>query len=119
VSNPIRDQILARNDLVREKIDIHDWGENIYVQCFSGIQRAKFELEIKSGASNSDIRERLAVRSLADEKGELLFTEEDIPLLREKNASNLDIVALKALKINKITEEDLTDLVKNSMSSQS
>lgn len=108
----IREDILAAKDCtLSEPIEVPEWGVSVRLRFLTSGEREKWEL--RSG-KNSDVRESLAVYSICDIDGKQIFTEADIPLLKEKNAHVLDRLSYAAVRHNKITREDIEELQKNS-----
>jgi hypothetical protein len=62
-----------------------------------------------------DFRTKLAVCTLCDESGNLLFSTRDIPKLsRSISASNMDKIVEVAQRLNGISEKDKEEILKNS-----
>ena len=62
-----------------------------------------------------DYRAKLAVCTVCDETGKLLFTMRDVKTLSNQlSASNMEVIADAASHLNKITQEDQEEMVKNS-----
>jgi hypothetical protein len=61
-----------------------------------------------------DIRARLAVATVCDDAGQLVFSETDIPALSGKSARALDRIFAMAARVNGISAEDVDELRKNS-----
>lgn len=114
-----REKILNSEDLVREEVEVPEWGGNVCIRCMTGTERDNFESEAylmrgKSVEINRDnFRARLLVRTLADENGTRLFTDADIGPLGKKSAKVLDRLFGIAMRINGLSPEDVEELVKN------
>ena len=117
-----KDQILKANDIKIEKLEVPEWGGTIFVRGLSGTERDKFEASIieqrgKNQTINmKNIRAKLAVMSICDEKGNLLFEEADIFELAKKSAVALNRVFDKASDLSGLSNEDVKSLAKNSES---
>jgi hypothetical protein len=61
-----------------------------------------------------NIRAKLCVLCIVDEKGERLFSDTEVVNLGNKSAIALDRVFTTAQKLNGISTEDIEDLAKNS-----
>lgn len=123
-----REQILSASDLPREEVEVPEWGGTIIVQGMTAAERGAYEQSFtkqvkdkRGGArteTNSDamreVRERLAVRCIVDDKGERLFGDGDVRALGEKSAVALERVARVAQRLNGVTEEDMEELAGNS-----
>lgn len=119
-----RDLLLQKEELKREKIELSD-NMFVYVRQMTGRERDKFEKtlvkQVRRGGKTDyestldDFRAKLAVCTLCDESGELILKMEDYPTLSSNmSAAKLEKIINTAQKLNKISEEDKEDLVKNS-----
>ncbi len=124
--------LLSREDLLREgqlevvKVELGN-DEFVYVRAMSGHDRDVFEqsllkekLDEKGNLkgydrSMEDFRAKLAVLTICDEKGELLLAAKDYPMLSKRiSITKLEKIITAAQNLNKISEQDKEDLVKNS-----
>ncbi len=111
-----REQILKAADKNTVIVDVPEWGGEVIVATMSGFARDRFEASVvgKNGGVNTiNIRAKLAANTLVDEKGELLFTEDDIAKLGNKSAAALERVFAASQKLNLISSKDVEDLAKN------
>lgn len=120
-------KLLNREKLLKkEEFDIVEValgkGECVYVRQMSGRERDKFEqsiISLKEDGSGidrkmEDFRAKLAVCTVCDEKGTLLFEPSDFDQLSQNmSAARLEKIVNVAQELNKITEEDKEGLVKN------
>jgi hypothetical protein len=104
-----KDQILSSDDLPRELVKVPEWGGEVYVRTMSGADRDAFEADFQRDRSK-DIRAKLAVRVVCDRSGQRLFTDADIPALSNKSAAALDRIFAAAIKLNKISKDDVEEL---------
>lgn len=102
-----RDLILTSLDLPTESVEIPEWGGAVTVKAFSGFIRGKIDAFIQSHldrdgklTDTAGLKHFVFVHSVADESGELLFTEADIPALSNKSAKAIDRVFNTASRIN-------------------
>jgi hypothetical protein len=115
-----KDAILAKDDLIKEQVDIPEWGGYVFVRCLTGAERDDFEASLvsqkgKDKKSNfKNLRARLVAISVVDEQGAKIFSELDIPNLGQKNAAVLDRLFDKAQILSGFKKEDIEDLTKNS-----
>ena len=108
-----REQILAINDAQTESIDCPEWGDNIFIRVMSGTERDRFEaLHVKD--PTKDFRARLAVATVCDSVGQLLFSHDDIDAVSAKSSVVLDRIFSKAVKLNGISSQDVDELGKTS-----
>lgn len=104
--------ILAANDARITKLEVPEWGGEVYLRAMSGRDRDQFEQRVQ-GKQLSNIRAVLASLSLCDSEGKRLFNDNEIELLGAKSAAALDRVFSEALKLNRIGAQDVEDLKKN------
>jgi hypothetical protein len=124
-----REGLLVKEELTIEKVDL-DKGDFVYVRQMTGRERDRFDqslMEEKTDRSGrktyernlSDFRAKLAVNTLCDEDGKNLLNPQDIATLSQNmSAARLEKIMNKAQELNKITEEDKENLVKNSEGDQ-
>lgn len=110
-----KEAIFAAQDLKTESVSVPEWGGDVLVQTLTGtakddIERGCFE-DNKSGKIN--VRARYVAACIVDEKGNRLFTEQDIEALGRKSAKVLDRLFDKASELNAITQKDVEVLEKN------
>jgi hypothetical protein len=120
-----REALLTKEKLEIVKVEFED-GDFVYVRQMTGHERDIFEQSLlkknrdKKGViigyeqATEDFRAKLAVITVCDEKGDLLFEPNDYPILSHNiSAKRLETIINKAQEINKISEEDKEALVKN------
>ena len=114
--------ILTKADILKavdnrtKKVDCPEWGGSVLVSTMSGFARDQFEGSIvgKGGGTNTtNIRAKLAVATVVDEQGNLIFNEKDIAALGKKSAVALDRIFSASQELNKITDDDVEDMAKN------
>jgi len=120
-----REQLLTKETPKIQKVDF-DNGEFVFVRQMNGRARDRFERSLmrevkdrKGGItykqSVEDYRAKLAVYTVCDEAGELLFKPEDYPSLSESIlAIKLDKITSASNEINGITEAEKEAMIKNS-----
>lgn len=116
-----RDQILRAIDLHIEAVLVPEWGGTVYVRNLNGKGRDAFEgsrIRIKDNNKvemvHDNTRARLLALTVCDETGTLLFTEDDIAALGDKNASTLDRLFEVAQRLAGLRAHDLEEKTKNS-----
>jgi len=123
-----REKLLKRGQLAIEKVDL-DKESFVYVTEMTGKQKELWERSlinesaIMQGSKKGnqaptvkldDFKAKLAVMTICDEKGELQLKPADAHTLNESiKASWLEKIVEAAQRLNKITEEDREELVKN------
>ena len=114
-----KEAILTADDLTRERVEVPEWGGDVWIAVLSGTERARFELgSSKIGDDQRpDIINKLGyllIEAIQDEQGNHLFTEEDIPRLVAKNSVVFMRLSDKAMTLNGLQSGDVEELVKNS-----
>lgn len=122
-----RKALLAKEELQVVKVTFED-DNFVYVRQMTGHERDAFEqsmlrkIKDKKDAVTGyestldDFRAKLAVVTLCDEKGNLLLEPSDyLVLSTAMTAKKLETIVNKAQEINKITDEDKEELLKNSV----
>lgn len=110
------DDIVSVKDIVLEEVEVPEWGGNVYVKGLTGAERDKFEasLVLERGKSRTmnlaNIRAKLCVLTICDEKRERLFKSEEVQMLSQKSAAALQRVFIVARKLSKIENEDVEEL---------
>ena len=98
--------ILSADDLVKEVVDVNEWGGSVYVRCMTGQERDRYELTLMDlsdkdkAATVQNIRATLLALTICDEQGKLLFSEGEIAELGKKSSKALDRVREVAEKLN-------------------
>ena len=115
-----REQILEAKDIQMKKINVPEWGGDIYVKGLSGIANEKFQesiIEIKEDGKRKVtykyMRAKLLALTICDENGNLLFSEEDIEALDNKSSYVLSIIYETAQRLSGLTKGDIENLRKN------
>ena len=119
-----REALLKKEVLKIEKVSFED-DSFVCVRQMTGRERDLFEkslmVQVRKGnkidyeTRLDDFRAKLAVCTLCDEEGVLLLKPNDVPTLSQNmSASRLEKIITAAQALNKITEEDKEDIVKNS-----
>jgi Fe2+ transport system protein B len=126
-----RVELLQQDTLKIEKVELPGKG-TVYVREMTGKEKDVWEQslmkQVQTGdkknpvqyeTSLEDFRAKLAVVTVCDEKGEIIFRPTDVVLLNKRmSASNLDRIVTVAQRLNRITEEDKEDILKNSTADQ-
>jgi hypothetical protein len=125
-----REDLLKKQDLLTEKVVLSK-TECVYVRQMTGRERDRFEQslmkevkgtdgQIEFTRSLDDFRAKLAVYTLCDEQGKNLMQPGDVGLLSQNiSAARLELIVNMAQKLNKISDDDKENLVKNSEAAQS
>lgn len=111
-----REEILAVDDLQVEYLEVPEWGGAVYVRGMTGTERDKFESSIiiqrgkEAKVDTRDIRAKMAALCICDEKGNNIFTPQDIAALGKKSVGALQRVYAVAQRLSAITDEDIEEL---------
>lgn len=114
-----KEQILQADDIKTKKVNVPEWGGELYICTMSGTERDAFEQSIIETRGKSvkvnlqNIRAKLCVQTIVDEKRNKLFSLDDVTALGKKSAKALDRIFAIAQKLNGISGEDVEDLAKN------
>jgi len=110
-----RDQILTADDAGLLEVHVPEWNGNVFIRVMSVGERDSFENEysLNKHRGLENFRTKLLQRVLCDERGELLFTVDEIPKLAKKSARVMSLLFNKATKHNGMTAADVEELAKN------
>ena len=109
--------ILGADDVKkRKKVSVPEWGGEVYVKVMTGAERDQWELqatELLKNPKSANIRAFLCALTISDDKGNRLFTDEQIVDLGKKSSVALERVFQVSRKINMVNDSDLDELEKN------
>ncbi len=110
-----RDAILSAVDLKKELVKVPEWGGEVYIGMMTGEARDAWEQSLIGGKGNNleNIRARLVAFTAVDEEGKRIFSNDDANALGQKSSTALERCVKVAQKLNRLTEQELDDLVKN------
>lgn len=118
--------ILDALDLPVETVAVPEWGGEVLVRGMTGTERDSFEASLRREKAKakgkapdyevdlSDFRSKLVARSVVDEDGKRLFSDDEIGSLGRKSAVALSRVADVAMRLSGFTESDIDELKKAS-----
>lgn len=104
-----KEQILNCDDLKLERVEVPEWGGDVFVRTLSGKERDQidsFIVESKKDSSYPGFRALLCAFSICDENGTSLFTRADLEALEQKNAVVLQRIFDAALRLNGMSAEE-------------
>lgn len=115
-----KQDILSSDDIQTEDVEVPEWGGRVRVKAMSGEEKDSFEASLvitrQKGntitrlPNNQNVRAKLVARSIVDESGELIFSEEDVVRLGRKSAMALDRVVEVASRLSRLKEADIKEL---------
>jgi len=97
-----------------EKIEVPMAGGHVFVRAMSTQERDEHELFSMKNDSNSGSRVMMILNTACDEKGELIFSADDIPMIEKMDIAVSQPIYAKAIDMAYFTEEDVEELEKNS-----
>jgi len=111
-----REQILQADDRKVVPVNTPEWGGQVFVRSMTADERDEYEQD-RAEAKGDDadknlkgVRASLVARTLCDEQGDLLFTEDDVAALGKKSAKAMSRVFNAAAKLNLLTDSDIAEL---------
>ena len=123
-----RDEILSREDIRTEDVEVPEWGGTVRVRGMTGAKRDEFEdgltqstpltrAQRRRGESAQtvtmdNVRAKLCAWCIVDERNELVFVDTDIAQLGEKSGAALDRVFEVASRLSGIGEDDVEVMAK-------
>ena len=111
--------ILKADDLHREEVEVPLWKGSVWVKTLTGTERDQFESSCVQNKGKSrtvnmeNIRARLCVLTICNEKGDRIFDARDIEKLGRKSSKCLDLIFSVAQKLNGLSGDDVDELAKN------
>jgi hypothetical protein len=114
----IRKEILDADDRTREEVDVSEYWPTVgkvWVSVMECGDRDSWECLVADAVtSKKHIRALLLVRCITDETGKRIFTDDDLSALSSKNWKALDHCYDVAVRLNKLSDDDLETIEKNS-----
>lgn len=110
-------EILAAEDVRLEQVPVPEWGGDVYIRNLTGraLDAYQFSLADEKGELDfTDRRAKLLARCLCDDKGKRLFSEAQIEALSGKSGDVLDRLFVIAERHNKLDRDSREALGKNS-----
>lgn len=117
-------QQLSTPDVAYEEVPVPEWGGSIRLKGLTGSERDAFEASIiqitgqgrheTRKIDSRNIRAKLLVLSIVDEKGERVFGDGDVAALGQKSALVLDRLFGVAQRLSGLGEDDVEKLAGNS-----
>lgn len=112
-----RSDILSKKDLKKEKVNVSEWGGDVFVSEMTGEVKDQWEQEIIRREENLNLknpRAKLVVATVVDEKGEPLFSFKDVDQIGKLSAAALNCVCEVAQRMNGLSDESLEEIEGNS-----
>jgi len=108
-----KDKLLSYTARRVEKVLVPMADGHVFVRGMTTQERDDHELFALENDSNSGTRVMMILNTACDEKGELIFTAEDIPALKVMDSAISQPIYSKACEMAYFTKEDVEELEKN------
>jgi hypothetical protein len=113
-----RDAIKKAQDWKLEKVEVPEWGGDVYLRTLSGTERDLFE-DGYADQKMKNFRARFLALSLCDDNGERLYGDDEASELGTKSSVVLNRLFDKAWALNAFRTEDVDALGNDSPSDPS
>jgi len=119
----IRDQILAKQDIPSEMVDVPEWGVKVEVRGMTGAERTRIMDKATQNAGDVNLQfvypEIVIATAFDPESGEQVFKPNDRDALLAKSATALDRIAAVGMRLSGFTAESANDMGKDSSATDS
>jgi hypothetical protein len=113
----IRDQILAKQDIPSEMVDVPEWGVKVEVRGMTGAERTRIMDKATQNAGDVNLQfvypEIVIATAFDPESGEQVFKPNDRDALLAKSATALDRIAAVGMRLSGFTAESADNLGKD------
>lgn len=115
-----RAAMLAAPDLQTEEIEVPEWGTWVRVRGITARERDEWEASCLVGKGKSrdinirNLRAKLVVLSVVDDKGGRIFTDFDVETIGDKASAAVDRIYSVASRLAGVSDADVEELTKNS-----
>ena len=98
-------------------VEVPEWNDSITFKEMTGLERAKFENDVKTGSDDSGdavhSMSLMITRCAIDKKGDPALTDKDVELIASQSMGLIRRLFDAALKINALAQDDIDELEKN------
>lgn len=114
-----RQQIIEADDLPSETVTVKQWGGDVRLRCLTGAERAEYEdgisstIKDESGKAGIDRVCLFLSYAIINEDGSRMFSADDLAALKAKNNAILMRLFNRAMKLSRMTADDMEDAEKN------
>ena len=108
-----RKSIFKAVDLDVKEVAVPEWGGEVCVRGLTARERDLCEASIGASANLDNLRARLVVLSVCDDKGERIFRDSDAIELGKKNAQVVNRLFDIARSMSGMSDEDVSELEGN------
>jgi len=119
----LHDQILEADDIETEAVEMGEftgWPGKVWIKGLEGTERDSYESSLRIFRGDEAIpdlvnmRAKLVVRTLVEEDGTRVFTDEEDGIVGRKSAKALDKLFDVAARLSALSKADVEELAKNS-----
>ena len=108
-----RKDIFKVVDLDIKEVSVPEWGGDLCIRGLTARERDHFEASIGTSANLDNLRARLVVLSICDDKGERIFKDSDAIELGKKNAQVVNRLFDIARSMSGMSDKDVEELEGN------
>lgn len=110
-----KEQILAADDMGLLEVQVPEWGGSVFIRVMTVGERDAYENDwmVNKNKGVDNFRTKFLQKVLCDEKGQLLFTRDEVDKLASKSARVMSTLWEAAMRHNKLTDSDVQELAKN------
>jgi hypothetical protein len=117
--------IMGVTDISSEAVTVPEWGGlMVWVRTLTGKERDAYEADLiihnsktnKTRLNMQNMRSKLLARCLVSEDGKRLFGDDEVEVLGNRSAAAIQRLFKVAQKLNALTDDDVDELEKNSVS---
>lgn len=109
-----REAILGACDLPRREVPVPEWGGTVWVRVLAAEERVAFT-SLPDDIPLDQAMAMMVAGAAVDAEGRRMFTEADIPALRQKSFEALKRVFDAAVEFNVLSRKSLEAAEKNSV----
>lgn len=99
-----RSDILSADDYKIEEIHVDEWNGPVGIRTFDAATRARLLQPAKDGKMPDNWMEMIVAASACDEFGKLIFSDDDVAALSNKNAVVLEKLFTASIELNGLTD---------------
>ena len=111
MAEPTPDEVLAKNDHVRQKVSVPEWGLHLWAATMTGEQRDEFD---RRRDAKLGLRGWLVVVCCQREDGTTFFRPDQVAAVNKKNGAVLDRLVDAIIKVNYLGQTSIEELEGNS-----
>lgn len=109
-----KSQFLSKRDFGYKDIEIKGLDGAIRIRALTVIDQLDFEeIAAAKDFNQKELMFKLVLKCCIDDKGDLLFTEDDLPALGEQPADVMVNLFKEILKINSLDQSEVDNIAKN------